>query len=180
MTTGLNVTRQIKKTAKDEARKVARQIASEPFEIIREASRKSVGVEIFPDSEQQKKDPDSKQVDKSKEENIKKEDEAKKIRLHAAYIRELEDIKKEKKLSELQEKIQLGEDITQADLEGLSIDERQVIVAQIEVMQTRKAAQKAKDDNRLVIPQSKPKRGAFSGRIKKMEKRLETRTSGSG
>lgn len=159
------------KSASDLAQKIARQIAQEPLEILKIAREQTVGVETTgqPDSrttgqpvEQQKK----------LEEQQKLQDHLKSTRRMEAFQRELEDIRKQDLFKSLQEKISQGIEIPLEDYSQFSMEQKQVLKAQMEAVRNQKARQQASGQNSLEIPNSK--KGRRFGSTQKQEAEKQT------
>lgn len=142
-------------TAKTTAQKIAKQIAREPWEILKKAPRQIVGVEksLEPTKEFQK-EPQKEIFPNSP---TPSDDKIKSQRLLEAYRRELKDIEEQRLIAQLQRKISQGEEFYLEEYPQLSLEQKQVLKAQVEAMRL----QESKNQNlepRLVEPTSKKSR----------------------
>lgn len=174
----------VKKSAKQIAKDSARKAAKEPLEVMKTAGRQVSGQEKAP---QQDKPTEVKKEDKGKEEisqEEKKKIQTKSRNLLQAYKSELEDIRKRELFKDVQRRIQEGEDVNVAAIEGLSREQKQVLKAQKEALQARAEEEKAKsEDKEVVEPSSKPKRSMFAGvkgKLEKLKRKTEIRLPPSG
>jgi hypothetical protein len=165
----MNPVQNTAKTAQDIAQKIARQVAQEPLEILKEARDQMTGVEATrqPDSQ-----TSSQQVDQQKklEEQQKIQDNLKSQRRMEAFQRELEDIRKQDLFKSLQEKISQGVVIPLEDYPDLSMEQKQVLKAQMEAVRNQIAKQQAAGQNSLEIPVSKKSRRFGSSQKQEAQK----------
>ncbi len=157
-----NPAKQAGKTSGDLARTIAKQIAEEPFEILKET-----GEQISGQTEAVKPQED---IPGPQDQEVRK-DEAKSQRIYGALQKEIEDIRKQGLLEDLQKKISGGENIPLEDYPGLSIDEKQVLKAQMEAFKIRKQeAQYSEGVGDVPAIHSKPSRRFGAGQKHEAEK----------
>lgn len=120
-------------TTKSLAQKIAKQMAQEPLELLKSARSQVTG-------EQEPRQQDSQPArpnDEVMHEQLKAQDVAKSSRLIEAYQRELEDVRKQNLLKDLQKRIAEGEEIPLEDYPELSLEHKQVLKAQMEAVRIR-------------------------------------------
>ena len=133
-----NIPAKASDSAKKIAQNIARQIAEEPLEILKTASSQVTGVEVQKPQEnyQQAQNSDSQaeliQHQQEIQENIKAS------RRIEAYKRELEDIHKQDLFGDLQQKIAQGIEVPISDYSELSVEQKQVLNAQMEAVKFQK------------------------------------------
>ena len=120
-----------KKQAQDLSKKIARQVAREPLEVLKSArgqlsgeQAKYIEQKINQEKESQTKDP--------KTQELKNKDTIRASRALEALDRELQDIRRDKLIKELQRKIAEGQEISLEDYPELTPEQKQVLKAQIE------------------------------------------------
>ena len=149
------------------AQKIARQIAQEPLEILKTASSQVAGTEVPKPQENyqqpQKSDNQQKQIQNQQEQH----DKMQSSRRMEAYQRELEDIRKHDVFKKLQERISQGEQIPLQDYPELSMEQKQVLNAQMEAVRMQMTNNQMTND-KLIIPGSK--RGRQMGQKQEAEK----------
>jgi hypothetical protein len=165
----MNPVQNTAKTAQDIAQKIARQVAQEPLEILRDARDQMTGVETTrqPDSQ-----PPGQQVGQQEKlvEQQKVQDNLKAQRRMEAFQRELEDIRKQDLFKNLQEKISQGVEIPLEDYPDLSIEQKQVLKAQMEAVKNQIAKQQSAGQNSLELPISKKSRRFGSSQKQEAQK----------
>lgn len=122
-------------SAKKMAQMVAKQLAQEPLEILKDASSQIMGVETArqPDTGTSQQ-PENTNQQKKIQEQQQIQDKMRSSRRIEAYQRELEDIRKQDVFKDLQQRIANGEEISLQDYPELSLEQRQVLNAQMEVV----------------------------------------------
>ena len=160
----MKVTTATAKTTRDIAKKVARQVAAVPFEILKKAKEQVLdsGWENQYDSEEMPQENDSSL--KEKEEKIKTKD----TRMLSALNREIEDIRRDKLFRQLQAKVSNGEEISLENYRELTLEQKQVLKAQMEAYKLR--ASQEESEKPIGQPSSKPSRKLFSFGKKQAEK----------
>lgn len=162
-------------SAKNLAQKIARQIAEEPIEILKDAGNQIIGAEQgnLQENSSQNQNPEN-QAKIIRHQN-ELQDRAKSGRRMEALNRELSDIHKQDLFKDLQGKISQGIDVPIADYTELSMEQKQVLIAQKEAYQNRKS--KIENQNSLAeVPaiHSKPSRRFGAGQKQEAE-RQQTR-----
>jgi cell fate (sporulation/competence/biofilm development) regulator YlbF (YheA/YmcA/DUF963 family) len=153
----MNPVQNTAKTTQDIAQKIARQIAQEPLEIFKDARDQIARPETSgqPDN-QTARQPEDQQQKLAEQQKI--QDNLKAQRRMEAFQRELEDIRKQDLFKSLQEKISQGIVIPLEDYPDLSMEQKQVLKAQMEAVRNQMAKQQAVGQNSLEIPVSKKSR----------------------
>lgn len=125
------------KSSRQLAQDIARKMAQEPLEILKDAREQTTGIETSrqPDS-QTASQPDNQQ--KQIEEQQKIQDKLRSSRRLEAYQRELEDIRKQDLFRDLQQRIAEGEEIPLEDYSELTMEQKQVLMAQMEAVKFQK------------------------------------------
>lgn len=149
------------------AQQIAKQIAQEPLEILKNVRDRVSGDQIPRQGEREKD---------IKTENYQTElqDKAKSSRLVEAYQRELDDIRRENLFKDLQRKISQGEETPLEDYPELSLEQKQVLKAQMEAVAKRTTAN-SQQTTTLVEPAAKKGRRLFNFGKKTEVKRQQTR-----
>lgn len=170
-----NLAQDATKSAKNLAQQAARQMAREPLEILKDVREQTTGQELSgqPEHQQQPKASDSQT--QAVEHQNELQDKVKAARRIEALNRELEDIHKQDRFSELQKKISEGEAISLEEYPELSLEQKQVLKAQMEAVRNQIAAQKAQNQNVLSEPASKKGRQLFNFGKKQSMKNEQTR-----
>ncbi len=168
--------------------KTAKQVAKEPFEILKTAPPQILGVEGKKAEQGGQMDTgNSEKAEESmpriREKKIEEEKDIQKSRnLKSAFEAELKDIHREEVFKKVQQTILAGEGVNVNDFPELSLEQKQVLNALKETVNTN--SQKGQDSgNILSEPKSKQKRGLFSGvrtRVERLKRRGEIRTGPSG
>jgi len=120
------------------AQTVAKQLAQEPLEILKSASAQVTGVETQRPQEnyQQPQNPDNQTKMVQHQQEL--QDKMRSSRRMEAYQRELEDIRKQDVFKKLQERISQGEEVPLQDFSELSMEQKQVLNAQMEAVRFQK------------------------------------------
>jgi len=124
--------------AKQAAQKIARQMAQEPLEILKNAGSQVTGVETSKSQESTSQPRTSDEQNKLVEHQGELQDKMKSSRRMEAYQRELEDIRKQDLFKTLQRRISEGESIPLEDYSELSLEQKQVLKAQMEAVDYQK------------------------------------------
>ena len=165
---------------------MAGQMIGEPFEILKTAKRQVTGQESKPTQEQpsnartttQKTPTESTKTNLTGAVELDREKSRRRIEAHR---RELESIKSQKTFEELQKRISEGEDLPIENFSELSMEQKQVLRAQIEAVKTK--MQTAQQSEVLIEPTSKRKKGVLkgmAGKLDKMKRKSEIRMGPSG
>lgn len=159
-----NPVHQAGKSAKDLAKQIAKQAAQEPLEVLKSAREQTFGGEEpkpleNPQGAQQTKSPEQA---KGQEEN----DKIKSGRRLEALNKELEDMHKQTVFKDLQEKIMRGEEVPLEEYSELTIEQKQVLKAQMEALRMQKMKEEGQTPV-LQVPTSK--KGRRFGPTRKQE-----------
>lgn len=155
------------KSAKQHAREIARNIVREPFEIGKTASAQITGLEYKkPDPALQNQETQNIDTNPIKDYQTKTQesDQLKSNELLKALENELKEITKKDLLTLLQQKISQGEEVYLDDYPNLSLEEKQVLKAQMQAVLVR---QNQTQDAPLVEPNAKKSRNFIFGLGKK-------------
>lgn len=136
--------------------KTVKQVLAEPWEVLKEAGKQVTGMETPADRPQENKtqpvvDETSKRLEEDKQLSLRRIE---------ALNRELADIVRDKLWRELQEKIAAGEEVYLEEYPQLSLEQKQVLQAQIEAIKVRQA-QQALSQKPLTEPAPKRSRRLF-------------------
>lgn len=156
-------------TTKNLAQKIAKQMLEEPLEILKTAKSQVTGVETKPNTEARNENLES----RIENENYKLKQELQSQRIVGALNQELRDISRENTFKELQRKISEGIDVYLEEYPELSIEQKQVLKAQIEAVKN----QLANNDQQSNLPEPSAKKGRklFNFGKKTSMKREQTR-----
>lgn len=153
------------KTAQNLAQQIAKQMAQEPLEILKEARQQTTGGEFTGQPDNFLSNPFGGQADQIEQQkkNIEEQNEAadkmKSSRLMEALKREIADIHKQNVFKDLQDRINQGEEVPLEDYPELSMDYKQVLKAQMEAVKNRMLnAKYANQDSGPLFGSSKPDR----------------------
>lgn len=152
------------KTVQDTAKKIAKQLAWEPLEILKESKEQITGSGSLPAEPAIEKPLEESRLDSNT--LIKNE------RQMQALGRELDDIRKQNLFKDLQRRISQGEEIPLEDYPELSLEQKQVLKAQMEAVKAR--TQQPRKTS-LVEPGAKKGRRLFSFGKKQEVKKQQTR-----
>lgn len=125
-------------TTKTLAQKIAKQMQDESLEILKDAKEQITGDEN--PKQQGGQFPEQEDV---LHEQKKAQDNIKSSRLLEAFQRELEDVRKQNLLNDLQNKIAEGKTVPLEDYPELSLEHKQVLNAQMKAIEERTENQKA-------------------------------------
>lgn len=169
-----NLAQNTTNSAKSLAQQIAKQMAREPLEILKDAKEQTTGQELSGQPEnQQSKAPDD-QTKLIQHQN-ELQDKMKSTRRMEALNRELDDIHKQEKFSDLQKRISEGEEISLEEYPELSMEQKQVLKAQMEAVRNQIEAQKAQNQNVLIEPAAHKGRQLFNFGKKQSMKNEQTR-----
>jgi hypothetical protein len=171
-----NTAKQTGRSARDLAQKIARQMAQEPPEILKTTRQQVAGGEQV--ANRQEVRPLDNQNPEGQAKIIQHQnellDKAKSGRRIEALNQEIKDIHKQDLFKDLQNKIAQGMEVPVADYTELSMEQKQVLKAQMEAVRAQAAKQQAAGQKVLEIPRSK--RGRRFGQTQKQEaERQQTR-----
>lgn len=161
-------------SAKVLAQQIAKQIAQEPLEVLKTAREQTTGMEAPRAQETAPASGNPDEQKKSINDQQELQDKMKSTRRMEALNRELEDIHKQDIFKELQAKVTGGEEIPLEDYPELSMEQREVLKAQMEAVKNQIAMQKAQGGQILEQPASKPSR-RFGSTRKQAAEREKTR-----
>lgn len=160
-------------SAKDLAQAIAKQMAREPLEILKDTKEQTSGspFKSFAGGEDSRGDDQKKLAEQQGQLN----DQLKSGRRMEALNRELEDIRKQKLFAELQRKISEGEQIALEEYPDLSMEQKQVLKAQMEAVRKQIETRNSQSQNALIEPASKKGRQLFNFGKKQSVKQEQTR-----
>lgn len=158
------------KSAKQLAQDIAQKMAREPLEILKDAKEQITGEELS-------RQPDSQQLGGSDEQKklIEQQgqfnDQLKSGRRMEALQREIDDIRKQEVFKDLQRRISEGEEIALEEYPELSIEQKQVLNAQMEaVRMSRRQDDQASGQLEVPSVHSKPSRKFGAGQKSQAQK----------
>lgn len=163
-------------SAKTLAQQIAKQMAREPLEIFKDIREQATGEELAgkPANNEGEKSPPENPKDQAKliEHQQELQDKMKSNRLLEALNRELDDINKQKIFKDLQARIANGEEISLEEYPELSMEQKQVLMAQMEAVKKQMLNAKYANDKSIGVPSvvSKPSRRFGAGQKKEAEK----------
>lgn len=167
-----NTAKQAGQSAKNLAQQIAKQMAQEPLEVFKDAGAQITGNEQDLNRQEVRPlDSNTEGQTQTLQNQQKLQDNMKSVRRMEALNQELKDIHKQDLFADLQEKISQGEDVPIPDYTELSMEQRQVLIAQKEAYQNQKS--KIKDQNNLTeapVIHSKPSRRFGAGQKAEAEK----------
>ena len=158
------------KTAQDVAKNIARQVAREPFEILKDAGEQIIPSKVNRPNEtnQDKPQGDKPQLDTKQQEQ---KDQAFADRRMQALQNEVDEIRRQSVVKDLQAKISAGEEIPLEDYPELSMEQKQVLKAQMEAVKIQQAQANAQAGVQEVPTiHSKPSRRFGAGQKHEAEK----------
>ncbi len=166
-----SITSDATNSAKSLAQQIAKQMAREPAEILEDIKEQTTGRELSRqlDSETSGHEPDQQ---KKLQEQQAAQDNMKSSRLIEALKREIEDIQKQKLFKDLQDRIMNGEEVPLEDYPELSMDQKQVLKAQMEAVKQGMINDKYANDKSFGVPSvhSKPSRRFGAGQKQAAQK----------
>lgn len=165
-------------SAKTLAQQIAKQMAQEPLEILKNAREQTTGEELAGQIDKSPFGSPPKQTEdqqKALHEQMSQQDKMKSTRLIEALNRELEDIHKQTIFKDLQERIMNGEIVPLEEYTELSVEQKQVLKAQMEAVKNQRAMQAANQSVGVPSTSSKPSRRFGAGQKQQAQKE-QTRT----
>lgn len=153
-------------SAKNIARKIAKQIAQEPLEVLKSAREQVSGDGKPTPAETPQGAENSSDQNKLLGHQRELQDKMKSGRRMEALNRELEDIHKQGLFSDLQRRITEGEEVPLEDYPELSLEQKQVLKAQMEAVRVQRVKAEYTNDQ-LVEPT--PKKSRRFGPSRKQE-----------
>jgi hypothetical protein len=174
------------KTALGTAQKIVKQVADEPLEILKNIPDQVVGGDRRPEGTQETTTQQANQGI-SQQKPLQNPDELydkqRSIRLVEAYQRELEDIRKQDLFADLQAKVSQGIEVPLQDFPTLSMEQKQVLKAQMEAVKVRRA-KLGVQQSELVEPATRRSRRLFhfgkKQEVKRQQERVENLVPPSG
>ncbi len=167
----MNTAKQAGQSARDIAQKVAKQMAREPLEVLKKAESQVTGIETQKFQEGVSQNQDSETQAKVIQHQNELQDKIKSGRRMEALNQEIKDIHKQDLFKDLQNKIAQGIEVPIADHTELSMEQKQVLMAQQEAYKNQKS--RMEDQNALAeVPaiHSKPSRRFGAGQKQEAEK----------
>jgi hypothetical protein len=170
-----NLAQDTTKSAKTLAQQIARQMAQEPLEILKDVKEQVVGQEFSGQPAGPRPENQNMQAKQIEQQN-ESMDKMKATRRMEALNRELEDIHKQEKFSELQKRISEGEQISLEEYPEFTLDQKQVLKAQMEAVRNQMQTQQEQSQDVLIEPASKKGRQLSStGKKQQSMKNEQTR-----
>lgn len=126
------------KSAKSLAQQIARQMAQEPLEILKNASSQVTGQEVAKPQENNSRPASVDDQNKLVGHQQELQDKMKASRRMEALARELEDMHKQDLFRDLQAKISEGMEVPLENYEELTMEQKQVLKAQMEAVKFQK------------------------------------------
>lgn len=161
------------KTAQNVARQVARQMAQEPLEVLKSARGQLSGEQMAYYQERLKKEA-TEEKKETQGDGFAQKEKTQSSRAIEALERELEDIRRDKLIKELQRKIAAGEAVYLENYSELTPEQKQVLMAQMEAVKAQKA-QSETQKAPLTEPKTKTKRGSWLFGGKSQAEKQQTR-----
>jgi hypothetical protein len=165
--TNNNIASDATNSAKNLAQRIAKQLAQEPVEILKDVREQATG-EALGKGEQKPQDDDQK-PDAAQTGQMQEQDRLKSVRMIEALNRELDDIRKQELFKELQQKIAEGEEVSLQEYPELSMEQKQVLIAQMEAVKQQRALQ-AQSFKEVPAITSKPSRRFGAGQKQQAQK----------
>jgi hypothetical protein len=161
------------KPAQKKAQTIARQMLDEPLEILKSAKAQVAGENITDGISERAPSvvESSSPVGNQQSELLAK---VKNSRRMEAFQRELSDIQKEELFKDLQRRIAQGEEVPLQDYRELSLEQKQVLKAQMEAVKVQKNKMMNQEPG-MVEPTAKKSRRLFNFGKKQEVKRQQTR-----
>jgi hypothetical protein len=150
------------------AQKTVKQIVREPLEILKDVKEQTLGETL----NSSPPPPEKKNSDQEKiiEQQGKINDQMKSGRRMEALQKEIDDIRKQDVFKDLQRRISEGEEISLEEYPELSVDQKQVLNAQMEAVRNQKAAANNNVLKEVPTIHSKPSRRFGAGQKSQAEK----------
>ena len=158
------------KSAGDIARSITKQVAQEPLEILKDATNQVTGIESGKSQESGASNGQNSENKPGSSEELK--DKAFAGRRMQALQSEIEDIRKQNLVKELQRRISDGITPPIEDFSELSMEQKQVLNAQMEAAKAQMMNAKYANDESFGVPavNSKPSRRFGAGQKHEAEK----------
>lgn len=155
------------KSAKNLAQTIAKQIVREPSEILEDVREQTSGETL-----NSTRPPENQNNDQGKiiEQQEKLNDQMKSGRRMEALQKEIEDIRKQDMFKDLQRRISEGEEVSLEEYPELSMEQKQVLMAQMEAVKNQKAAADKNVLTEVPTIHSKPSRRFGAGQKQQAEK----------
>ncbi len=155
-------------SAKNLAQQIAKQAAREPLEILKDVKEQTSGETLNPSVNP----PDNQGEDRKKMVNDQEKigDKIKSGRRMEALTREIEDIRKQSIFKDLQRRISEGEEVSLEEYSELSMEQKQVLMAQMEAVKNQKAMADKNALTEVPTVHSKPSRRFGAGQKSQAEK----------
>lgn len=157
------------KSAKNLAQAVAKQFARESQEILRTAKSQVAGETLRP-QEAPQNSPQEAGAAGNPEGHGELQDKIKAVRRMEALNRELEDMHKQEVFKDLQKRISQGEEIPLENYSELSMEQKQVLRAQMEAVKIQKEQMENQSVPEVPGVRSKPSRRFGAGQKREAEK----------
>lgn len=153
------------------AQQSTKQILNEPFELLKTAKRQMSGSEFYLPAEKPilRKEDSPSEEQKALEGKVNQTD----TRRLQALESEMRDIRRQRIFNELQRKIQEGQEVFLNDITELSHEQKDVLKAQMETIESQKL--KVKGQKSLVEPAPRKSRRLFAFGQKEKAESLKTR-----
>lgn len=160
------------KTAQDIAKNIAKQIAHEPLEVLKDAGDQLAGTE--PAHPQETNKADNKAGNSSTADIVSRQGDVKDKTFAERRMRalqsEIDDIRKQDVFKDLQTRISQGESVPVEDYQELSMEQKQVLKAQMEAVKNQIAREQAGSVGNVPTIHSKPSRRFGAGQKHEAEK----------
>jgi hypothetical protein len=173
----MNTVQNAGQSARGLAQKIARQMAEEPLEVLKNAGGQIIGTETQKTQENSSQNQNPEDQAKIIQHQNELQDRAKSGRRMEALNQELKDIHKQDLFKDLQGKISQGIEVPIEDYPELSMEQKQVLKAQMEAVKYQKQQAEYNESQRgtpSII--SKPSRRFGAERSQKAEaERQQTR-----
>lgn len=167
------MTTSAKKQAQDLSKKIARQMAQEPLEVLKSVRGQLSGEQINYYQERIAKESQPNNGTDNKQDLAGKE-KVQSSRALQALERELEDIRIDKLIKDLQRKIAEGENVYLENYTELTPEQKQVLMAQMEAIRAQRQ-QAANQGGGLTEPKTRTKRGSWMFGGKSQAQKEQTR-----
>lgn len=154
------------------AQQIARQMAQEPLEVLKTASGQVRGQEISPSADSPRPPQTHEEQQKLISHQKELHDKMKAGRMMEAFQQELDEIRKQKLFKDLQAKISEGAEVPLEDYGELSMDQKQVLKAQMEAVnfQKKQAEYNAAQEGGSLFGSAKKGRKMGGGQKQEAEK----------
>jgi hypothetical protein len=171
-----NTAKQAGQSARDLAQKIARQMAQEPLEVLKTAREQVISPETSPQGPPRPQNNETQS--KTQEEQQKIQDNMKVSRRMEALDQELKDIRKQDLFKDLQAKISQGIEVPLEDYSELSMEQRQVLKAQMEAVKyQKKQAEYNEAQGGVLMAVAKPGRRMGAGQRNGQKAEAEKQTT---